>query len=182
MSSTSPLNLPRSHCKSPFVTSSPFARSFPHVIVFSVKEPPSEDTEREFEERVSRSVLSAVDFERIKCAFPMVRIYCIHTNQIPNPPLQVNDRKPLRLLKTNSQPQNTTAPLLVLEVPLTMPLPPPWINRRLNVPPKPSPHQLPIGGFCCPIVLADPSHNHDSHEKKRRRKRGKPKNKNRLVP
>ena len=85
VSSTSALNLPRSHCKSPFVTSSPFARSFPHVIVSSVKEPPSEDTEQELEERVSRSALSAVDLEQIKYTFSMVRICCIHANQILDP-------------------------------------------------------------------------------------------------
>ena len=55
------------------------------MIVCSVKEPSCEDTEQEFEERVSRSVLSAVDLEQIQHTFPMVRIYCVRVNQMSNP-------------------------------------------------------------------------------------------------
>jgi hypothetical protein len=183
--SISPPSLPRLYCKSPFAVSSPFSRRFAQVVIFSVKEPPCEDTEQELKERVYRSALCAVDLEQIKHTLWMVRMLRILVKQIPDPicsSLQVNDWKPPRLLKTTSQSQTTTAPLLLLETPPTAPLPLPWINQRLNVPPEPSPHRLPIKGTCCPIVFVDPSRHRDSREKKGRRRRGMPKNKNKLVP
>ena len=44
------------------------------VAVFSVKEPPCEDTEEELKERTYRSALSAINLEQISHMFPMVRI------------------------------------------------------------------------------------------------------------
>ena len=50
------------------------------MFVFSVKEPPCEDTEQEFEERVHRSALSAVDLKQIERTFSMVRMPYVLTN------------------------------------------------------------------------------------------------------
>ena len=168
-----------------YATPSPLSRSFTLRVVSSVKEPPCEDTEQELEERIYRSALSAFDPEQIKHTFPMVRIPCILVNHNLQPPsirssLQVNDRKPPRLLKT-TQSQEITPPLLLVGIPSATP-PPSWMNRRLNITPKPSPHQLPAGGTCCPIVYTHPSHYRDDHERQGRRRRGKPKNKNKLIP
>lgn len=180
--SISPPNLPRLYRKS----SSPFSKQFTQVIVFSVKEPSCEDTEQELKERVYRSALSAVDHEQIKQTFLVVRTPFILANQTSDSKaricLQANDWKRTRLLKTTSQSGKPTSPLLLLEIPPTASLPMPWINPRLDVPPKPSPHQLPIKAVCCPIVFTAPPHRRDSRERKGKRRRGKPKNKNKLVP
>jgi len=55
------------------------------MIVFSVKEPPCEDTEQELEERAYRSALSAVDLDQIRHIFSMVRVACIPVNQMLDP-------------------------------------------------------------------------------------------------
>ncbi|KAF9649886.1 hypothetical protein BDM02DRAFT_3185961 [Thelephora ganbajun] len=133
--------------------------------VIPVKEPPCEDTEQEFKGRVYRSALSAVDLEQIKHTFSMA-----------------GDRKPPRLLKTISRSQTTAAPLLLLEISPAAPLPAPWINPRSRVPPKASPHQLPVNGACCPVIQTNPPHCPGRHKKKGGRGRGKAKNKNKLFP
>lgn len=74
-------NLPKLYRKAP----SPFSRKFTQVIIFSVEEPPCEDTEQELKDRVYRSALSAVNLEQIEHRFPMVRIPRIFANQILNP-------------------------------------------------------------------------------------------------
>lgn len=78
-------NLPKLYRKAP----SPFSRQLTQVIIFSVKEPPCEDTEQELKDRVYRSVLSAVNLEQIEHRFPMVRIPRIFANQILNPHVYV---------------------------------------------------------------------------------------------
>ena len=160
---------------------------FTQVAVVSVKEPPCEDTKRELKERVYRSGLVAVDIEQIKREFSAVRVHRIGLIQIPGlnanvRPFQVCDRKPLRLVPTSSRSQTTASPLLLFEIPLAAPPSSPWVNPRLNVPPKTSPHKLPTKGICCPVVLVDPSRQLRSQEKKGKRRRRKPENKNKLVP
>jgi hypothetical protein len=163
-----------------YATPSPLSRSFTLGVVSSVKEPSCEDTEQELKERVYRSALSVVDLEHIRHTFPIL------VNQNPQPSstplsLQMNNQKPPRLLKATRL-QEITSPLLLVEILPTAPPPLPWINQRLNIAPKPSPHQLPARRACCPIVHTHPSHYHDNHEKQGKRRRGKPRNKNKLVP
>ena len=76
----SPQNLQRLYRKFHFATPSPFSKQLTQVFVFSVKEPPCEDTEQEFEERVHRSALSAVDLKQIERTFSMVRMPYVLTN------------------------------------------------------------------------------------------------------
>ena len=85
VSSISPPNLQKLYRKFHFATSSPFSKQLTRVFVFSVKEPPCEDTEQKFEERVHRSALSAVDLEQIERTFSMVRMPYVLANQIPIP-------------------------------------------------------------------------------------------------
>ena len=83
--SISPPNLQKLYRKFHFATSSPFSKQLTRVFVFSVKEPPCEDTEQKFEERVHRSALSAVDLEQIERTFSMVCMLYVLANQIPIP-------------------------------------------------------------------------------------------------